>query len=206
MKIGYIKDIKTDSSPNTLLSKMMEEGVDKIIIEVSKKHENYQEMLLKSIQDMEKRDVLVINTLDDLGENIVDIISIVKKLDEKDIGIKVLDIPEDPIAKEYDWQLKQLIRKQLLILLEWLKDKEQKDIRKRQVRVIENMKALKDQKGSGRPKKYSEYAKDPEDREIYFSVVTMLENNVPIKKISDSLNISRNTIYSIKEDMENTKQ
>ncbi len=197
MKVGYIKNIHNEPSPNKVLSSMETAGAEKIIVEVCP-NEDYQRMLLDSIQNMAAKDILAIQTLDDLGDNIVDIINVVEKLEEKDIGIQVLDI------ESYDTNdscLQHIFRKNLLLILAWLEDKERNEIRKRQAKGMENIRALKARKGSGRPKKYSKYAKDPEDREVYFSVVNMLASDVPIKRIADTLNVSRNTIYTIREEL-----
>jgi len=179
---------------------MEQEGADKIIIEVSTNHEDYQKMLIESIQNMKEKDILLIKAFDDLGESVVDIINIVKKLDEKDIGLQVLDNPNTYDVN--DWNVQTILRKQLLFILNWVEGKERNDIRMRQAKGIERFKALKEKKGTGRPKKYSQYAKDPNDREIYYAVVDMLENNVAIKRIAETLNISRNTIYTIKEELQ----
>lgn len=206
MKVGYIKNINNDPSSKGLIQWMEKEGAEKIIIEVAnnRDRENYQKMLLESIQNMKEKDILVIYSFDDLGESVMDVINIVEKLDERDIGIQVLD-SKTPLFDENNWQMQTIIRKQLLFVLNWIEDKEKNDIKKRQSIGIEKIKALKAKTGSGRPKKYSKYAKDPEDRKIYYSVVEMLENDIPIKRISETLKISRNTIYTIKKEMEKDK-
>lgn len=197
MRIGYIKSMEYDTTVN--LERMKKVGVEKIIVELSTNKDNYQKMLLESIESMEEKDILVIISLDDLGESIVDIINVVQKLVEKDLGISVINAHVDQDIVD-DWNLQRLLLKQLLLVLVWVEDKEKNEIKKRQAKGMETIKALKESKGSGRPKKYSKYAKDPEDRDIYFNVIQMLKNDVPIKRISDSLKISRNTIYTIKEE------
>ncbi|WMX58509.1 helix-turn-helix domain-containing protein [Peribacillus sp. R9-11] len=200
MKIGYMKNMENDTSSTAKFERMKQEGVEKIIVELSTNKDNYQKMLLESIETMSEKDILVINSLDDLGENIDDIINVVKKLEEKDIGISVFNAHLDRLSDENDWDLQRLLRKQLLLVLVWVEVKEKNEIRRRQAKGMETIKALKDQKGSGRPKKYSKNAKDPEDRNVYYNVIQMLKNDVPIKRISDTLNISRNTIYTIREE------
>lgn len=203
LKIGYIKDGKNDNSH--LIKEMKEQGVNKIIVEVNIDQDQYQTMLLESINSMMENDILVVNTLDDLGDGLEDIINVVKKLDEKNIGIQVLNLNMDSIEgkdfknNENNFKLQRLIRKFLLSVLTWIENKEKIEIRKRQVKGMETIKALKE-KRSGRPKKYSKYAKDPEDREIYFKVVDLLKHGVAIKRISEELNISRNTIYTIRDE------
>lgn len=198
MKVGYIKNLHHEPFPNKLLDNMKRAGVQKTIVEVCP-NEDYQKMLLESIEAMTSEDVLVIQTLDDLGDNIVDVINVVEKLEEKNVGVQVLDVKSLDMMNN---EIQHIFRKNLLLILVWLEDKERNEIRKREAKGIENIRALKARKGSGRPKKYSKFAKDPEDRDVYFSIIDMLKNDIPIKRISDALNISRNTIYTIKEELE----
>ncbi|MFB7304571.1 helix-turn-helix domain-containing protein [Heyndrickxia sporothermodurans] len=205
MKVGYVKNLQNNTTPMEIIEGMKKEGVEKIIVELSSDQDSYQKMLFESIETMVSKDILVINALDDLGESLLDIISVVEKLDEKDIGIRLLSSLNSNIdfnIKEFmdDWDIQRLLRKQLLLVLIWVENKEKNDIRKRQIKGMETMKALKNQKGSGRPKKYSKYAKDPEDRKIYHDTIHMLDNEIPIKRIAETLNISRNTIYTIRDE------
>lgn len=174
-------------------------GVEKVIVELDPNKDNYQKMLLESIESMMEKDILIIDSLDDLGESIEDIINVVRKLDDKGLAIHVINSNMDQSFVD-DWELQRLLIKQLLLVLLWVEDKEKNEIKKRQAKGMEVIKALKDSKGSGRPKKYSKFAKDPEGREIYFNVIQMLNHDVSITKISESLKISRNTIYTIKEE------
>lgn len=52
----------------------------------------------------------------------------------------------------------------------------------------------------GRPLLYSPNAKDPQKRIIYHRVVEMLEEGQSISKIAKEVNITRQTIYRIKND------
>ncbi|MGG4263787.1 recombinase family protein [Peribacillus simplex] len=199
MRIGYVKNWRQVNTSTEKFEKMKKVGVEKIIVELGTNKDNYQKMLLESIESMVEKDILVIDSLDDLGDSIVDIINVVRKLDDKGLAIHVINTNVDRKFVD-DWNLQRLLLKQLLLVLVWVEDKEKNEIKKRQAKGMEVIKALKDSRGSGRPKKYSQYAKDPEDREIYFNVIQMLNHDVPITKIAESLKISRNTIYTIKEE------
>ncbi|MBT2606713.1 recombinase family protein [Bacillus sp. ISL-53] len=199
MRIGYIKNWRHVNKSTEKFEKMEKIGVEKIIVELDPNKDNYQKMLLESIESMMEKDILIIDSLDDLGESIEDIINVVRKLDDNGLAIHVINSNMDQSFVD-DWELQRLLIKQLLLVLLWVEDKEKNEIKKRQAKGMEVIKALKDSKGSGRPKKYSKFAKDPEDREIYFNVIQMLRHDVPITKISESLKISRNTIYTIKEE------
>ncbi|WP_256089964.1 helix-turn-helix domain-containing protein, partial [Staphylococcus aureus] len=52
----------------------------------------------------------------------------------------------------------------------------------------------------GRPLLYSPNAQDPQKRIIYHRVVEMLEEGQSIRKIAKEVNITRQTIYRIKND------
>lgn len=190
----------------TKLASMKNEGVEKIIMEMSNDSDNYQRMLLESIDSMEEQDILVISTFDDLGINIDDIINVIEKLEQKDIGIHVLDAPKDLMIYARDWPMKRALRKQLLTILLWLKDKELDNIQKRESKAIEMIRSIKGRKkGSGRPRKYSKDARDPHARQIYYDAIMMLKNNIPITTIANKLNITRNTVYTIQEDLIETE-
>lgn len=180
MKIGYIKDITNDSSP--LINKMKKKGVSKIILS------------LDNVQDISQKDILVVRSLDDLGDTLTDIINVLQELYNNGNRIEVLEHLDNTI-KIKEWDIKQL-----LVVLMWVRIKETNEILRRQSEGMNIIKALKDQKRPGRPKKYSKDAKNKEDRDIYFHVKYMLDNKVPIKRISDTLNITRNTIYTIRDE------
>lgn len=51
----------------------------------------------------------------------------------------------------------------------------------------------------GRPVFYSPNAKDPQKRLVYYRVIEMLEKGVSISKIAQEVNITRQTVYRIKD-------
>ncbi|WP_437834433.1 recombinase family protein (plasmid) [Niallia taxi] len=202
-KIGYIKNFMDELSPkDEILKKMKSEGVQRIIMDLDETA-NPLELLLNNIETMDSKDILVVENLDELGESLKDIIEIIEKLDEKNIGILILaeDVQELSSAAKKDWFMQTMLRKQLLLTLKWVYEKELNDIRKRETVGMQYIKALKEKRTSGRPKKYHRYAEDPEDRRIYLNVVKMLDNNVSITRISEAVNISRNTVYVIRDEL-----
>ncbi|MGG4037833.1 hypothetical protein [Heyndrickxia ginsengihumi] len=74
MKIGYILDRGNDNS--NLIKKMKIQGVNKIIVDLNLDQDQYQTMLLESFNSMMENDILVINTLDDLGDSLEDMVAI----------------------------------------------------------------------------------------------------------------------------------
>ncbi len=68
---------------------------------------------------------------------------------------------------------------------------------------VDKLKVFKSQKTKvykGRPLLYSPNAKDPQKRVIYHRVVEMLEEGQAISKIAKEVNITRQTVYRIKND------
>ncbi|RBP59316.1 DNA invertase Pin-like site-specific DNA recombinase [Alkalibaculum bacchi] len=210
MRIGYIRNNQNKHELNSTsddgqINKMKKANVENIIIEVfqnqdednkdkkNNKNEDIQQYfkntLLSSINELRKNDTIVVLGLSELGESLSDIIKVLEVIDAKGVQIEILD---------HCFQGININKKQLIATLKWVKDKERKDIIKRQARGQLIAKA-KNMKGSGRRKKYSPYAEDPKDRETYFTVLAMLEEDVPIKRIAELLNISRSTIYTIKD-------
>ncbi|MCE3415710.1 helix-turn-helix domain-containing protein, partial [Staphylococcus aureus] len=77
-------------------------------------------------------------------------------------------------------------------------EQERNESKRRQAQGIQVAKS----KGvyKGRPLLYSPNAKDPQKRIIYHRVVEMLEEGQSISKIAKEVNITRQTIYRIKND------
>ncbi|MFP7474469.1 helix-turn-helix domain-containing protein [Niallia taxi] len=202
-KIGYIKNFMDELTPkDEILKKMKIEGVQRIIMDLDETASPL-ELLLNNIDSMESKDILVVENLDEIGESLKDIIQIIEKLNDKDIGILILDEAVEDLASaaKKDWTIQTMLRKQLLLTLKWVYEKELNDIRKRETVGMQYIKSLKEKRTSGRPKKYHRYAEDPEDRRIYLNVVKMLDNNVSITRISEAVNISRNTVYVIRDEL-----
>lgn len=206
LKVGYIRTKKESPNPK-MLSKFHEIGVDRIILDVIdiNNPEQFRETLTLTISEMTRKDVLVVDSLDDLGDNVREVIDKLTLIEEKDVGIRLLSTEEDGEDNdiESNWRLHQRLRKQLLEVLKWVENKKNSEYRIKTAKAIQYMKA---QRGSGRPKKYSKFAEDPEDRKKYFEVVEALKADIPIKRISEQVGLARNTIYTIKEELESEEK
>ncbi len=205
VKIGYARYISDNQSSDNVVKIMEKAKVDKLIFGISSQS-NDQKKFKEFIHTLEKEDILVVKGLETLGETIIDIIDILNLLNEKEIGIQVLEInsntDEDVELKNVRFQ--KILKRYLIHVLELASDNLKEDIRYRQSIGAKYAKRVntKKKKTKGRPKKYSENAKDPYDREIYYAVVAMLDKNIPISDIADELYLSRTTVYRIKEDIE----
>ena len=84
-----------------------------------------------------------------------------------------------------------------LSLLGYIAQNEREKILERQRKGIEQAKL----RGvyNGRPIKYHAHAKNPQDRFIYESVVSMLQDKKPVQSIANHVGIAKSTVYEIKK-------
>ncbi|HHY6472100.1 TPA: helix-turn-helix domain-containing protein, partial [Enterococcus faecium] len=84
-------------------------------------------------------------------------------------------------------------------ILAMIAEQERTESKRRQAQGIKIAKANGVYKG--RPKLYSANAKDPQRRLVYKNIVEDLENGVAISKISKEYNVTRQTVYRIKNEL-----
>ncbi len=94
--------------------------------------------------------------------------------------------------------LDKFMKDLIIQILAMVSEQERNESKRRQAQGIQVAK----EKGvyKGRPLLYSPNAKDPQKRIIYHRVVEMLEEGQSISKIAKEVNITRQTIYRIKND------
>ena len=85
----------------------------------------------------------------------------------------------------------------LLSLLGYIAQNEHEKILERQRQGIEQ--AKKRGVYNGRPLKYHANAKNSQDRFIYESVVSMLQEKKPVQSIAKHVGIAKSTVYEIKK-------
>ena len=92
MKIGYARVSTTGQDYETQLTKLKAEGCEEIFSEKqSGKSAENREQLQAALKYARKGDVLVITKLDRLARSMGDLWQIVRELDTKGVGFKVLD-------------------------------------------------------------------------------------------------------------------
>lgn len=92
MKIGYARVSTTGQDYDTQLTKLKAEGCEEIFSEKqSGKSAENREQLQACLKYCRKGDVLVITKLDRLARSMGDLWQIVRELDTKGVGFKVLD-------------------------------------------------------------------------------------------------------------------
>lgn len=199
MKVGYARVSTTDQNLDRQIEALERAGAEKIFQEkTSGKSMTERLELQKALQFLREKDILIVESLDRLGRNYDDIVQMVQKLDQKEIGLIVLNLPI--LNQEMgDPNLQKLIRNMIVQLLSWTAQNEREEIKRKQQQGIEIAKRKGHYKG--RPVKYSADAKNPRDRMTYHVIVNKLKQEEPIKKIADDTGVTRDTVYRIKNEI-----
>lgn len=157
-----------------------------------------REELTRAFQFLREKDVLIVESLERLGRNYDEIVQMVQHLDQKEIGLMVLNMP---ILSQNlgDPQLQKLIRNMIIQVLSWAAQNEREESKRKQRQGIEIAKRKGHYKG--RPVKYSAEAKDPRDRLTYQAIVKKLKREEPIKRIAEETGVTRDTVYRIKREI-----
>lgn len=204
MKVGYARVSTTDQNLDRQMEALERAGAEKIFQEkMSGKSMTERLELQKALQFLREKDTLIVESLDRLGRNYDDIVQTVQKLDQKEVGLIVLNLPI--LNQEMgDPNLQKLIRNMIVQLLSWTAQNEREEIKRKQRQGIEIAKRKGHYKG--RPVKYSAEAKNPRDRMIYHVIVNKLKQEEPIKKIAEETGVTRDTVYRIKNEISLTNQ
>lgn len=199
MKVGYARVSTTDQNLDRQMEALERAGAEKIFQEkMSGKSMTERLELQKALQFLREKDILIVESLDRLGRNYDDIVQMVQKLDQKEIGLIVLNLPI--LNQEMgDPNLQKLIRNMIVQLLSWTAQNEREEIKRKQRQGIE----IAQRKGhyKGRPVKYSPNAKNPRDRMTYQVIVNKLKKEEPIKQIAEDTGVTRDTVYRIKKEL-----
>ncbi len=200
MKVGYARVSTTDQNLDRQVEALERAGAEKIFQEkMSGKSMTERLELQKALQFLREKDTLIVESLDRLGRNYDDIVQMVQKLDQKEIGLIVLNLPI--LNQEMgDPNLQKLIRNMIVQLLSWTAQNEREEIKRKQQQGIEIAKRKGHYKG--RPVKYSADAKNPRDRMTYHVIVNKLKQEEPIKKIAEETGVTRDTVYRIRKEVE----
>lgn len=94
MKVGYARVSTTDQNLERQLDALEKAGVEKIFQEkMSGENTTDRIELTNALQFLREKDILIVESLDRLGRNYDNIIQIVQQLDQKEIGLMVLNLP-----------------------------------------------------------------------------------------------------------------
>lgn len=141
-------------------------------------------------------DVVVVLDLDRIGRNNKDITDIMLEIQNKKATLEVLSLPsfkgvEDP-------NLRGLLNNLILEIYKYQAQAEIEKTKERQRQGIKIAKEMGVYKGSD--KKYTENSKG-KNKLVYDTIKQMLANNEPIAKIARETEVSRPTIYKLKQEM-----
>ncbi|GGE53420.1 DNA recombinase [Pullulanibacillus camelliae] len=200
MIFGYARVSSKSQNLSRQLKELEEYGCDRIYQE-KQSGKNFERPIYKEMRSkMRFGDVLVVHDLSRFGRNKQEIRDEWKALIEEEIDIVVLNMPILDTRKYRELEgVGQLVSDLVLTLLSWMVDEERERIRTAQREGIEI--AKKQGKFQGGKKRYHKEATG-KDKVIYNEVVRCLNENISIMDIHRKTGLSRNTIYSIKREIE----
>ncbi|MGG0717653.1 recombinase family protein [Robertmurraya massiliosenegalensis] len=203
MIFGYARVSSKTQNLSRQLQELKEYGCDRIY-EEKQSGMDFERPVYKEMRSkMRFGDVLVVHDLSRFGRNKQEIRDEWKAIIEEEIDIVVLNMPILDTRKYKELEgVGQLVSDLVLTLLSWMVEEERTRIRNAQREGIEI--AKKQGKFRGGKKKYHKGATG-RDKVIYDEVVRCLKENVSVMDIHRKTGLSRNTIYSIKNENK-TKQ
>ena len=198
-KIGYARVSSREQNLERQFELLEKAKVKKIFSDKLSGKDNNRPQLKEMLNYIREDDIIVVSELDRLGRNNKEITSIMNQIQDKGATLEILNLPS--LNGIQDDNLRRLLNNLIIELFKYTAENERKQIRERQRQGIE----LAKEKGKykGRPLAYSADSTDKQKRVTYEKIVEMLEKDVPITKISKELDVSRNTIYRIREEMNN---
>ncbi|MCQ1182767.1 recombinase family protein [Staphylococcus aureus] len=183
MIVGYARVSSNDQNLERQLENLKTFCAEKIFTEKqSGKSIENRPVLQEALNFLRMGDRFVVESIDCLGRNYDEVVG-------------------NPLLDKF---MKDLI----IQILAMVSEQERNESKRRQAQGIQVAKEKGVYKGrpllyspnARRPLLYSPNAKDPQKRIIYHRVVEMLEEGQSISKIAKEVNITRQTIYRIKND------
>ncbi|GJF58428.1 transposase [Staphylococcus argenteus] len=198
MIVGYARVSSIDQNLERQLENLKMFGAEKIFTEKqSGKSIENRPVLQEALNFVRIGDRFVVESIDRLGRNYDEVISTVNYLKDKEVQLMITSLPmmNEVIG---NLLLDKFMKDLIIQILAMISEQERNESKRRQAQGIQVAKT----KGvyKGRPLLYSPNAKDPQKRIIYHRVVEMLEEGQSISKIAKEVNITRQTIYRIKND------
>ncbi|WP_207578238.1 recombinase family protein [Listeria seeligeri] len=200
MIIAYARVSSTDQNLNRQIEEFKKHGAEKIFVEKKSGADVFhREEFNRALNFARENDFFMVEAIDRLGRNYTETIQTVNFLKEKNIGLLVTSVPllSEPLG---DPLLDKFVKDLILQLLAMIAERERTESKRRQAQGI----AIAKKNGiyKGRPKLYSESAKDPQKRAIYRQIVKNLAADVAISEIAKELGVTRQTVYRIKKELE----
>ncbi|MBC1937857.1 recombinase family protein [Listeria grandensis] len=202
MKIGYARVSSDDQNLSRQIEALKKAGAEKIFQEKkSGASADNREQLQALLKFARQEDIFVVEALDRLGRNYDEIIKMVQRLDEQEIGLIVLNLPLLENLQNADPGIAKLLRPLVIQLLSWVAETERNESKRRQAQGI----AIAKEKGiyKGKPLEYGPDVKNKQKRLIYFRIVEMLNAGAGATAIASETGVARSTVYEIKKRLTN---
>ncbi|MFW3587135.1 recombinase family protein [Vagococcus fluvialis] len=196
-KIGYARVSSREQKLERQFELLERSEVKKIFSDKLSGKDNNRPQLKEMLNYIREDDIIVVSELDRLGRNNKEITSIMNQIQDKGATLEILNLPS--LNGIQDDNLRRLLNNLIIELFKYTAENERKQIRERQRQGIE----LAKEKGKykGRPLAYSADSNNKQKRVTYEKIVEMLEKDVPITQISKELDVARNTIYRIRDEL-----
>ncbi|WLR54611.1 recombinase family protein [Mesobacillus subterraneus] len=203
MIFGYVSVSSKNQSLASQLRELKECGCDRMYQE-KQSCKDFERPVYKEMRsNMCSGDVIVVHDLSGFGRNKREIRDEWEALVEEEIDIVVLNTPILDTRKYKELEgVGQLVSDLVLILLSWMVEVERTRIKTAQREGIEI--AKKQGKFRGGKKKYYKGA-NGKDKVLYDEVVRCLNENLSVMDIHRKTGLSRNTIYTIKQEIQITE-
>ena len=196
-KIGYARVSTIQQNEARQIKKLEDYGCEKIFIDKESGKDLKRTEYNKMKKYAREHDIIVFAELDRLGRNKEEINKEWDYFIDKEIDIVVLDMPILDTTKYQD-ELGKLLLNLAKEIISYNAEQDRLRILERQRQGIQI--AKREGRYKGRGVSYSPNSKNTEKRRLYFLVLQYLKDKKPIKQISEELNISRQTIYRIKNE------
>jgi len=155
-------------------------------------------VLQEDLNYCREQDIFIVESLDRLGRNYDEVIQTIQQLKVKDVQLIITSLPimQEIIGNEL---MDKFVKDLIIQILAMISEQERAESKRRQAQGI----AIAKEKGiyKGKPLEYSATARNPQKRQIYFSIVEALNNNMSVSKIAKTYGISRKTVYRIKNQL-----
>lgn len=199
MKVAYIRVSSIDQNEQRQIEEMKKFGAEKFFIEKQSGATITQRPIFQeALEFVREQDIFIVEAINRLGRNYDEIIESVNYLKKKNVQLIITSLPimAEAIGNPL---LDKFIKDLIIQILAMIAEQERTESKRRQAQGIKIAKANGVYKG--RPKLYSANAKDPQRRLVYKNIVEDLKKGIAIAKIAKEYNVTRQTVYRIKNDL-----
>ena len=199
MKVAYARVSSVDQNLDRQIEEFKKLGAEKIFVEKeSGATVEHRPVFQEAINFVRESDIFMVEAIDRLGRDYDEIIQTVNLLKSKNVQLIITSLPV--MAEAIGNPLLDRFIKDLIVqILAMIAEQERTESKRRQAQGIKIAKANGVYKG--RPKLYSENAKDPQKRTIYRLIVENLSAGIPISEIAKERGVTRQTVYRIKKEL-----